>query len=209
MITKRIKNFQQYYSFFVVFPIIVIVQNISAFLFPVLLVDYYKLTGNEFLKKPSFADVLSILFGIGAIASVLFSLNSPVTNAFSRGLSVLPNYLYWSLVVLFFSSYAKKLDYQSIYKGIFWGIIVSIVYYYTLNTFLFGRFIFNGFTQNSFSFLLIAFGPVYIYYTEQKYGRIFAIIATIVVVAAGVIWQPFRLVVNIIYRISYAVFCKA
>lgn len=185
MISKRLKSLQFYFSFFIVCPIVVIVQNISAFFFPFLVVNYSNLTGNEFFKKPSFADYLILLFGIGAIISVIFSFTGPVEDSVSKGLTVLPNYLYWVIVVLFFSSYAKKLDYKTIYKACFWGTLLSIGYYYLLMRYLRGVFVFSGFSPNQFSFILICFGSVSVYYAQERFGKIYAILMALTVVAAG------------------------
>src|SRR5215212_633922 len=121
MIPKRLKSLLYYFSFFVVCPIIVIVQNLSAFFFPFLVVNYTKLVGNEFFRRPTPADVLILLFGFGSIISIAFSATGPVIEPISKGLSVLPNYIYWVILVLFLSSYAKSLDYLTIFKGAFWG----------------------------------------------------------------------------------------
>ncbi|HYG14559.1 MAG TPA: O-antigen ligase family protein [Bacteroidia bacterium] len=106
-------------------------------------------------------------------------------NAFTKGMEVIPNYMYWVLLVLFLSSYAKLLDYRTIYKAVFWGLITAILYFYTVNSMLRGVFFFSGFQQNGFSFLLIGFGPMAVYYTQEKYGKPYGILAAILVVLAG------------------------
>jgi O-antigen ligase len=50
---------------------------------------------------------------------------------------------------------------------------------------LMGVLIFAGFSQNQFAFLLIVFGPIAIYYASEKYGRRYAILTALLVVAAG------------------------
>lgn len=185
MLDKRLKKLLFYYVYFVVFPIIVIIQNISIFIFPFLVYSMYKKNGNLFLTKPNLGDILVVFFGIGAILVTFLAQFSPVENAFKTSLGVLPNFLYWVCAVLFVSNYAKHLDYLTIYKSVFFAMISLVIYNYTVNGLLEGLKIISHFSHNGFSFLMITFGPMVVYYTKEKYGFNYSILAAVLVVLAG------------------------
>lgn len=185
MITPRLKKLQYYYIYFTAFPAILLVQNLSAFFFPVLVYDYHKRFGNKFLAGKSVFDILAGFIGIGAIVSVAGASSSGIDGGIANSIAVLPNYLYWVVALLFFSGYGKELDFQAIFKGVFWGIITSTIYFYTINEYIGGIPVLKYLQQNIYSFLLIAFSPMFVYYTEQKYGRVWAHVAAVGVVMAG------------------------
>lgn len=181
MAPEKLKKLQYYYTFFNVFSVIVIVQNISIYFFPFLVKGLLD-GGNRLLKKINIIDFFAILLGIGSVISVFGTLG---TSAFDRGIAVLPNYLYWIFLLILLPAYAKKLDYREIFRAVFWGIIVSCVYFYTLNEQLAQLVIFKNFQQNTFSFILICFSPIAVYYAQEKYGRSRAILMAVAIVAAG------------------------
>lgn len=173
------------YVFFTTFPVIVIIQNLSFFFFPFLVSELVR-KKNLFFKNLNIVDIFAILFGIGAILSVLVSLLSPVENTFAKGIAVLPNYLYWILLVLLFSFYAKELDYKVIYKAVFWGVLISTIYFYTIGDILGQASVFLlGLQQNMYSFILICFAPMLVFYVKEKKGQSWSLIAAISVVLAG------------------------
>ncbi len=182
---KRLNKLLYNYVFFNAFPVIMIVQNLSFFFFPFLAATLIR-KKNLLFKNINGIELVVMLFAVGAILSVLFSLNQPLEGSFSRSLSVLPNYLYWSFLILLFSFYAKELDYLIIYKAVFWGVIFTVVYFYTLSSSLGERSIFfKGLQQNIFSFILICFAPMVVFYVKDKYGHGWAILASILIILAG------------------------
>lgn len=182
---KRLYKLLYYYVFFNAFPVIVIVQNLSVFFFPFLVSSFFR-KRNLFLKNINLVEFTVILFAIGAILSTLFSLGAPLAGSFSRALVVLPNYLYWALLILVFSFYAKYLDYLLIYKAVFRGIVITTIYFYTISDALGNNSIFfKGLQQNIFSFILICFAPMVVYYVKEKHGHAWAIVAAILIVLAG------------------------
>ncbi len=181
MTPEKLKKLQYYYTFFNVFSVIVIVQNISIFFFPFLVRGLLQ-GGNKLLSKINAIDFFAIILGFGAMLSVLSTLGS---STFSNSIVVLPNYLYWIFLLILLPAYAKKLDYREIFKAVFWGIIISCIYFYTLNNVLSSLIIFKDFQQNTFSFILICFSPIAVYYAQERYGKVRAILIAIAIVAAG------------------------
>ncbi len=155
------------------FPTILIFgQNISIFFFIAIV---YKLYGKLTLFKLSNkAMILPLLFSFGAIISVVDT-NVNDGNVYSKGLAVLPNYLYWSLLVVMMANIRSLIRLQTIAKYTMMGVIATIIYY-NLQPFLSNlRFIFNKLSPNSFSFILICFSaPCFIYLLKVKKSKILA-----------------------------------
>lgn len=173
-----------WYAFFMAFPTILIFQNISIFLFPLLLISLYNLTG-KFLRIRYAVQVVAVTFGIGAIAS---SWNIPFnmpSDSFSRSLEVLPNYLYWVLLILLMTSYKQWIRLDVIYRGVFWGTIFSIIYFFLFQDYLTTTPVFKFLTQNTFAFLLICYSPMVVWYTWHRYGFLLAGIVLLVLVLSG------------------------
>jgi O-antigen ligase len=182
---KRLNKVLYNYVYFNAFPVIIIVQNLSVFFFPFLIMEFFK-KKNLFFKKNNIIDYAVILFAIGAVLSVLSSINSPQEDSFTKGIAVLPNYIYWSLLILVFSYNAKNIDYQVVYKAVFWGVISTVVYFYTISDILGNNTIlFKGLQQNIFSFIIICFAPMAVYFGKEKWGKPRAIVLAILLVLAG------------------------
>jgi O-antigen ligase len=81
---------------------------------------------------------------------------------------VLPNYIYWGILIIILSSQGDKLNFKIIAVASFWGILFSTFFYYIQNIIpdLPGL---TRLTPNSYSFILICFSPLAIYhYSKQK-----------------------------------------
>jgi len=164
------------------FPVIVVVQNISIFIFAGLLfflVRYSKLPLFQVHKSLQWA---ALFFALGAILSVLNIPSGHATDSLERALAVLPNYLYWSLLIIVLVTHRHSIDVNIIYKAIFFGVISLVLYYLFLQRFLRVIPIFSTQTPNSFSFLLICFSPIFIYYILKRMGSIWALLVLVVLV---------------------------
>lgn len=167
------------------FPVLLLIQNVSVFIFPFLFLAMYELTG-KFLTVRNWIQFVAIMFGIGAIVSVLNVPDGIPSESFSRALVVLPNYLYWMILILFFTTYAKRIDLAFVFKGIFWGILLSIVFFYILMPFgILSIPIFKRLTQNTFAFLLICYTPIVVWYAWRKYGMNISILVLGMLVISG------------------------
>jgi O-antigen ligase len=119
--------------------------------------------------------IYSILFGIGAIISVI-DLNANGEDTLGRAMLVLPNFIYWTLLVIVFTNVSTKsnlLDEKNlvfISEKIFIGIIFSLVFY-EFRTFLKAPFLIKD-TPNSYAFGIVCFSAISTVYAYQKYGKI-------------------------------------
>lgn len=183
-IEQRVKRLTFWYAFLMAFPAIVIYQNISIFIFPLLFFSLYSLSGR-FLNLKYFVQLIAIAFGAGAIISVWNMPNSMPTGSFIRAMEVLPNYLYWVLLILLFTSYKNLIKLDAIYDGIFFGTLFSLIYFFLLQNYLTTILIFKLLTQNAFAFLLICYSPIVVWYTWHRYGFWWAGIVLLILVLSG------------------------
>lgn len=166
---QRVNKLLFWYSFFMAFPAIIVFQNISVFLFPFLLFTIYSLSGRFFRLQYGIQFIV-LAFGVGAIASVWNIPENMPADSLTRALTVLPNYLYWVTLIVFLTSQKEWVNLTFIYKGIFFGILASIVYYFVLQRILLFISIFKFFSPNNFAFLLICYCPIVIWYTWKRFG---------------------------------------
>lgn len=186
---RRIFAFRErifWYSFLMAFPAILLIQqNISVYLFPFVIVAAWNLIGFPFRYR-HFSQLTVLGFGLSAIASVMNIPDELVNENIENALQVLPNYLYWCILVWFLISISPLLDVKQINKAIFFGLIVTILYYFFFQrTGIRAIPIFKGLTQNSFAFLLICFSPIAFYYSRERYGRFGSLFCALVFVLSG------------------------
>jgi len=175
-IQLRVDKILFWYAYFMAFPAILFVQNVSVFLFPFLLFSLRTLTGNFFVVR-YFVQVVAIGFGIGAIVSVVNIPNSMPAKSLAHALEVLPNYLYWVLLILAFTTHKNWIKLEVVYEAFFWGVLSSVVYYFVIQqTGLVSLPIFKNLSQNTFAFLLISFTPMVVWYSLYRYGFWVAIV---------------------------------
>jgi len=181
---RRVRKLTFWYAFFMAFPVILFVQNISIFIFPFLLYSMYSLSGKFFTIRYSI-QFIALVFGAGAILSVVNMPDSMPDNSLSKALDVLPNYLYWVILILFLTSYKRWIRLDAVYVGIFWGVLFSILYYFVLQNALTSLSFFKELSQNNFAFLLICYSPIVVWYTWYRFGFFWALVALTVLVLSG------------------------
>jgi O-antigen ligase len=126
---------------------------------------------------------LPLLFGFGAILSVL-NIVAHNPASISRGLAVLPNYLYWCFLILMLVNLQKYIYLKVIARYTAIGVVVTIVYYISQGALIPFRFVLNSLSPNSFSFILICFtAPGFIYFATVKKSKALAFIFLLVSVA--------------------------
>lgn len=152
------------------FPVILIVQNVSIFLFPFLLLNMYYLSGR-FLSIRSGIQLVAMAFGIGAIVSVANMPENMPKGSLNLALEVLPNYLYWVILILFLTTHSERVNLIAVYRGIFCGVLSSVFYFFILQkTALVSLPVFKTLSQNTFAFLLICFTPIVVWYSLRRFG---------------------------------------
>ncbi len=182
---NRIDRLVFWYSLLMAFPAIVVFQNISIFIFPFLLLAMRDLSG-KFFEIRNFVQFIVILFALGALISTF---NIPVDlrgENFARAIQVLPNYLYWAVMILFMTTHMHRIRLGFVFKGIFAGLILSIFYYFVLQRIGISNFIiFKTLTQNAFAFLIICYTPILVWYAWRQYGTGVALLALFILVICG------------------------
>lgn len=181
----RVRKLMFWYAFFMAFPVILFVQNISIFIFPFLLYSMYMLSGRKFFTIRYGIQFIALAFGIGAILSVVNIPDSMPVKSLENALEVLPNYLYWVMLIFFLTSYKQWIRLEIIYIGIFWGVLLSVLYFFVLQNFLLAIPVFKSLSQNNFAFLLICYCPIVVWYTRYRYGFFWAIAVLVVLALSG------------------------
>lgn len=152
------------------FPAILLVQNLSIYLFPFVILAAWRLIGFP-LKYRHFIQFFALFFAFAAVASV-YNIPSGLWHSnLENALQVLPNYLYWALLIWLLVSVRPYLEITQISGAIFYGLILSVIYFFFLQrSGLTVLPIFKGLTQNAFAFILICFAPIAASYSRRKYG---------------------------------------
>lgn len=164
-----------WFSFFMAFPSILIFGlNISVFLFSAMIVFLLRKSNAPLLNIRKWLQWLAILFGIGAILSVINMPSDTAHDNLERALAVLPNYLYWSTLIILIVTHRRAIDLDMVYKGILWGLIVTVVYYLFFQNSLRVLPLFKRQSPNNFAFILICYTPIAVYYLWKTKGRSWA-----------------------------------
>lgn len=175
--TKRLEEKVLYwYLFFMSFPAIVILFNLNLYLFPFLALLAYKRYGF-FIKINSFIQIFAIAFIVGSIISTFKS------TSYDDSLAVLPNYIYWGIIIMFFVSHRHNFNFDIIFKALAHGVIGSTIYYFFLQKLIIPFFpIARPMAQNGYAFLLICFAPVMVHYvmiSKKKWAALYTLIGLI------------------------------
>jgi O-antigen ligase len=152
-------------------------QNISLFLF-----FYLLLHGSQrisFFQYQHPIQIVALSFALSSIISVI-DVNNTDADSVSLALQVLPNYVYWSVMVWCFVSAAKHLPYQVLNKAIFIGLATYIIYYLFFSGFSISGWLARP-SQNSFALVLICFTAPAVVYVKEKYGISYCLIVLIII----------------------------
>jgi len=172
-IIEKHEKLLYWYIFFTVFPRVVILLNLSFFIFPFLLLSF-KEKYKYYFKYIGILQFAAFFFGLSAMICTLDLLLRPDVDStmFMTSLRVIPNYIYWCIIILFLVSHREHLDFSLITMAIFHGITVLVIYHLILQPFLgINKLpIFKTSNPNAFAFLLICFNVIGTYYTYKKKG---------------------------------------
>jgi len=160
----RWDKFTFWLTFWMVFQVFLIAgQNVAFFLVVIFLYKYS--IPLRLFSRSHWIRIIPWAFGIAAIISIL---NTP-TGDYQRGFQVLPNYLYWQVLMLALIGASPFINYQTICKGCFWGIIYLIIYY---QLFYFGSipYVIIKLSHNTLAFIFICFTAPALAYCKYKYG---------------------------------------
>jgi hypothetical protein len=174
-------------SFFISYPFWIFIQNISFYFTLLYMFSLRRVDGVRLFRVNSFLSFNAIILVLGAAASTVGAGINQGKDFFMNSIIILPNYLYWGVLIIILGNTALKISgLLAIYKVFFWGLISSIITYYFLSPLLSGIPIFRSVTPNNFSFILILFSPVataYLHYTYRN--TFFTSILIIIITLAG------------------------
>lgn len=169
-----------WFSFFMAFPAIVIVQNVTLYIFAGMLFFLFRYSGKSLVTLNKPIQWAALFFGFGAILSVLNIPEGYAFDSLERALAVLPNYIYWSFLLIVMVTHRQRMDLEVVYKAVFWGVISLIGYYLFFQNYLTFIPLFAPQSPNSFAFLMICFSPIAIYYISKIKGKPLALALLIV-----------------------------
>ena len=142
-----------------------LVFNSSFYVFPIFLYTYFIYEHNK-VKFFTLQSILALFFGLGAVLSYFHSTDTDSSSA------VIFNYLYWTLILIVFSSLKDRLNIQVILEAVLLGVVLSTLYFHVIQHLGITSIpIFQRSSQNAFSFLIICFAPVVTYTFMVKNGR--------------------------------------
>lgn len=187
LVNSEVRKLFNKYTLFMAFPMILVLgQNITLLFFLYL---YYIIPNKSvFYKYTHWIQYVVWLFMAGAIISVM-DVNATAEDAQIRALSVLPNYIYWSVMLIFLINLRNWLNLNTISEYIFKGLFISIVFY-LVSPFLpkIPGFL-NSFTPNTYAFLCISFtAPAATYLLYKKgygYALLFVAVVLLSLLLAG------------------------
>ncbi len=143
--------------------------NISIFIFGYILLrfgpDYHFFTFGHT------SQYIALFFILGVLASA-FDVNTEAFDAQQRAFTVLPNYLYWAILIIILSNLKFYINWSTISKFIFFGLVLTLIFY-TLRKSISLSFIKNN-TPNSYAFVLVCFSAISVAYVSEKYNKVYA-----------------------------------
>jgi len=177
-----------WYAFLMAFPSLIIFQNISVYIFLIILFFLTKSGYSNFGFSKNIQR-FALLFALAAVASTIGGYLIKGNSYLMRSLQVLPNYIYWSFLIIFLVHHRNRLNFNSLFKGLTIGLVISLPYYFyfQFTPSMGALMILKSFSQNSFAFLIICFSPISIFYLKSKYGKITAIFFIIIFSLAGLL----------------------
>jgi O-antigen ligase len=173
-------------SFFMAYPFFAIIQNLSFYF--ILFYFYTSRSLNlQLFKLKGTMSWFTLLYFTGVIISVISAGLNMDHEHFEGSVAVLPNYLYWGVLIITLGNTAFKyctlIDY---YKMFFYGVIAAVITYYLLNPFLIALPFYRNVTPNNFAFILIIFSPMATAYVKHKTNNTFyAIVFMLCITVAG------------------------
>lgn len=165
---------------FLAFPgLLVFGLNLSLFYF---LAIWMSLRNKVQYFKVNYAiQFVVLLFMVGVVTSVI-DLDVEENGALIRALAVLPNYLYWGILIIFLVNVRGFINHFFISKYIAFGLVITVIYVLT------SPFIpkIPGFTNaiypNSFAFICICFTAPSAVYILKRYSFLRALIFISIIV---------------------------
>lgn len=185
-IFEKAKNQLKWVCFFIAYPYWTLIQNLSFFL-AIRFVFTAKQLPLEFLRIRSVLSFAGLLLIFGAINSTLGAAINLGYDYFRLSIIILPNYIYWGLIVIVLGNIGLKfLPLTSFYRYFFYAIIASILTYFFFTPIFVNIPFFRNLSQNNFAFVLIIFGPMATAYVQSEWkNNLYSLTFIILITVAG------------------------
>ena len=181
--SKLTKKINRYVFFLVTSTFMFFGVNISFFLFFALFIFSAFKTNLGILRLNNEYKIFALLFGLGALFSVINQIENEYL--FGSSLRVLLNYIYWPLMILFFSSFKNrfKIDQNLIFKTVSFSVIFVMFYYIFFQDYISNKYFIKFFNPNNLAFLLISFVPYLLFYLKNKYSTFLSLIVLLIILS--------------------------
>jgi O-antigen ligase len=177
-------NSQRYfywYTFLMVFPTILLLFNVSVYLFIFVwqsFKDKYKF--NLSLKPVESKIILFFLIGTTVSLFDIWTLNQGWDRV-ELGLRVLPNYIYWTVLLIFLIRHFQHIDLSLVTKATFFGMVLTLLYFFVpIFRYLDKLDIFKGLPQNAVSFLMLSYVPLALVFVRKNFGMTAFVLAGVI-----------------------------
>jgi O-antigen ligase len=177
-IRTGIEKYLGYLTFFIGFPSILVAGiNLSLFVFIILIGKFQ--SAFEVIRIKYTIHYIMLFFIIGTLVSV-FDVDTSMSGSLERAMAVLPNYLYWALLVIVLVNMIKYLDLEYITKFLLFGVAISILF----KQFKIDVTFLNPLSGNTYAFLMICFSTPCATYIQKKYGTLYSVVFILIVIAS-------------------------
>lgn len=185
---RSAKRYLSWASFFMAYPFWTIVQNLSFFYMLLFYQKSFQLPYRIFEIK-SIMSAVAILFMIGSFTSTIGAGINLGHEYFIYAIKVLPNYLYWGVLVITVGNLSlKTINLMQFYKMFFFGLIGTCITFFIFKPYFQVIPFYRNVTQNNFAFIMICFGPMAVHYVSEKWKNgFFTVVAIVAISLCGII----------------------
>ncbi|MAD43065.1 MAG: hypothetical protein CL623_11840 [Arcobacter sp.] len=182
---KSNQKYLNWFVFFSLFPLIKIAGiSITFFIF---IAYCYILIKNKIkiFKIETKTDIILLTFLFFLILSSLFAEETARDRSYFSLFKLTIQYIYWVIVALHIKTWIEKYDYLEISKFVFYAVVVSTLYYITINRF------YVVFYPNEFAFTIVLALPLAFYYMIKKFSNT-QLVLVISFILLGIFWSESR-----------------
>lgn len=182
-------RFNQYLAWFTFFQTSSFLMffgiNLSFFFFLNLFAFTARRRLGELVRPDSWLRIMIMLFIVGAILGTANNLWEGNETALLNSLRVLPNYIYWGLLLLMFTMFSRRfsINYQKLFYAVTVAIAMVFVYYTFLQGFVANSMFLKRFGPNNLALLLVCYTPYVIYYLRKRVHPAVAILALVILLS--------------------------
>lgn len=162
---KSIQKLLNIFAFFVIYPALDLGGISITFYIFFILLYYTKKTYGYIFKLEQKSDFIPFLLGLVFLVSYIFAEPGYEKVTLFNDFKLLTQYLYWLLILFYFSTWADKINFFEFSKYVFYGLIAITLSQYFLYSLGFPRF-----TQNAYIFNIVTCGSLSFYYLYKRYN---------------------------------------